>query len=329
MSSASYVRKYENEKQLVAIIINPKTREPVSVYRERKRSIELYYPGDYVEDSLIGDAYWDADEYFELGEEEEEYKRSQSPDPGVPQGMGFGVCLYTGLALRAFADTSAHGVGSTGDSACEKGSRSGDADRFWERAVKSGLAKEGKIQLEFEDSITVGADQVINDCNDLEIFTSDAESCTSLIHASGKFTVDFERIGEPCEFQYISGEVVADKGLILVHGSGRAFPAYQPPSLGILMTLNLENCKDPVLADYIVALAMEDGLEEIEGGNLWAQRLLESLPEDVYEQTNTSKLIEMEYTPNKREALRIEKNMASQADLLWESVYGDLAAIDD
>ncbi len=125
-------------EKVLAVLINPKTRELIEVRRDRTSSVRLANPGE--EEPFSGSAYWDAHEEFEF--DGDDYIRSHSPNAGVERGKGYGVVLYSGLCLRAFSDTNAMGIAST-DGTGRHSSRSSYATVFWERAVENGLAEEG------------------------------------------------------------------------------------------------------------------------------------------------------------------------------------------
>lgn len=305
--------KYTVDKsKVVAVVINPKTRELLEVWRVRNHSVTLRYPG--APNSDLGTAYWDSSEEFEVGRDT--YKRSHSPGSGVSKGKGYGVALYSGLCLRAYSDTSALGVGSS-DGGDGHSGRSVDADRFWTRCVENGLAEEDTMDgiEEREYEIEPGYDH--SDCDAVP----DGD-CIEVTDASGSIDITYTASGGEVEFQYMPAETVADKGLIFADVGSKAFPDFDPPDADVIASLNLEHCYDVGLAEMVIKYAFEEGYDLA-----YVERLARMLPPNVYQQTSVASQLRFGFVANAEKARAAARKVEREVAQVWKSAYGGLTDI--
>jgi hypothetical protein len=291
--------------QSLAILINPKTRELVEVRREGSQSVRLYYPGTDVE---LGRAYWDASETFEVGNDT--YRRSHSPNSGVEQGKGFGVCLYSGLCLRAYSDTSAVGIASS-DGGVGHSSRSRSADEFWERAVENGLAEEDTTEGDLEERDTEYCPDDIS-CEE----TGDDE-CVEVTDTSC-VRIDYQVGGGEIEFQYMPAWNIVEKGLVFKYVDMNAEPeGHELPPPELIAGLDLSHCYDPELVEDTISIIVEAGL-----GTDYIERMLSTVPAEVYKKSSASKQLKLPFTKNK--SYTPNRKVEKALDEMWDAFYGGL-----
>jgi hypothetical protein len=305
--------KYEvDSEKVVAVVINPKTRELVEVWRSRSHTVVLRYPG--APDSNLGTAYWDSSEEFEVGGDT--YKRSHSPGSGVDRGKGFGVSLYSGLCLRAYSDTAALGIASS-DGGDGHSGRSVDADRFWERCVENGLADEATMDASEEREYEVEADDYYNSCEAVP-----DEDCEEVIDTRGSIDITYRAVGGEVEFQYMPAETVAEKGLIFADVGARSFPDFEPPDADVIASLNLEHCYDVGLAEMAITYAFEAGYDLV-----YVERLARMLPPHIYQKTSVSKQLKFGFVANAAKAREVQRKVEREVAQAWKSAYGGLTDI--
>lgn len=302
--------RYEVGPEVIAVLLNPKTRELVEVVRGYgSRDVYIRHPGT---EGVIGSAYLDSSETFEVGGNT--YSRSHSPSSGVEKGKGYGVVLYSGLCLLAYSyrdDGIASSDGGEGIEGESHSGRSEDASRFWERCVENGLAEESYFSAEEEKEI-----EDVEYDPELECYDVPDETCSYVVSTSGRVDITYVGI-EDKPFQYMPATLVAEnKFIFATPGVLRDFD-FDPIPPDVLVTLNLSNCYDAGLADLVLEYAIEGGysLEFVE-------RLARSLPKSVYLDTFTTRQLKLDYTANKNRALERE------IDEVWEETYGGLADID-
>ena len=298
-------------EKVLAVLINPKTRELVEVHRERSYSVKLYYPG--VADSISGTAHWDQDEVFHFNGDE--YYRSHSPSAQVEKGKGFGVVLYGGLALRAFSDSDAVGIASADGNGSGHSSRSTWADEFWKRCVSNGLAEEDTTDQSEERSYELeGSDYFQSGCDDVP-----DEDCEEVENVSGSVDFTYRASGgDDLEVQYMAADKVSDANLIVALPGMNTKLDFEPLPADILATLNLQNCYNVGLAEMLIQRALSEDFDLA-----YVDRLVSSLPKEVYIKTSVAKQLKFGFVANGK-----RREIEREVDKLWGSVYGGLADID-
>lgn len=297
--------------KVIAVLVNPKTKELVEVVRAGDRSsVFLRYPG-LLEN--IGKAYVDLNETYDIYGDT--YVRSHSIGAGVEKGKGFGVVLYSGLCLFAYSDTRNAGIASSDGGGHSHSGRLTDADRFWERCVANGLAEETTIEGELEERTyeEYGSDK------DMSCEYIPDEECSGVLNIAGEIIYYYEVEGPEVEAQYMPATLVAENNLIFAAPGMREELEFDPLSADILVTLNLQHCYDAGLAELIIEYAIDGGYDLAV-----VQRLAQSLPERVYERTSVSKQLKFDYVSNKAASRKLERDI----DEVWEEVYGGLMDID-
>lgn len=310
-----------NPDTYIATLINPKTRELVEVHRYLRNSVVTQYPGvdDYV--LRLGEAYYDPSETFETSTAS--YVRSHSPAAGVSRGKGYGVVLYAGLCLRAFADTQYHGIGSS-DGGSGHSTRSSHADKFWERAVRNGLAEETVVEGESEEkSVRLDDDYRFSDitCED----TGD-DDCTDVQSVSGRIDVEYLAGGGEVDAQYMDAvDHLSDSGLLFaasdMNNNDFEFPA-PPPE--VLAGLDLSGCRDPAVAEDILKRIVTAGLESV-----YIERALSTMPPDVYNMVSSSKQLRLPYVQNASRRYRPNADVERVLSKVWDEYYGGLQDFPD
>lgn len=295
-----------DETKVVAVLVNPKTRELVEVHRNRSASVRLHYPGD--KDAFSGTAYWDSDETFDFNGDE--YRRSHSPSAGVTQGKGYGVVLYSGLCLRAFSDTHAMGIASS-DGGSGHSTRSSSADAFWSRAVSNDLAQEdyteGSETRTYEDD---GEDYNYGGCERVP-----DEDCEEVENVHGSIEIEYTAAGGEVEAQYMNAEEnLAESGLIFALPGMKVELDFAPPNADVLASLDLKRCYSVGLAELVIDHAFREGFDLP-----YIQRLVNTLPLDVYNQTSASKQLKFDFVSNSR-----KQAMTKEINQVWKSAYGGL-----
>jgi hypothetical protein len=310
------VAKYEvDTDKVVAVVINPKTRELLEVWRHENSSVILRHPG--APTSHLGKAYFDPSEEYDVGSDT--YKRGHSPGSGVEKGKGYGVALYSGLCLRAYSDTAAMGIASSDGGKGHSG-RSVDADRFWERCVANDLAEEDsvdtsemrdyKVDSDYFDDYFDSCDQVGDD------------ECEEVRNVRGDVTVEY-LAGGLTDFQYMPAGTVADKGLIFADVGSRAFPDFVAPNADVIASLNLENCYDVGLAEMVIEYAFAEGYDLV-----YVERLARMLPPKVRRATSVSSQLRLDFVSNSAKAREVQRKVEREVTQVWKSAYGGLTDID-
>ena len=148
----------------VGITINPKTGVPAFVFqRDESNAPTIIFTVDDSAKGMVyqGSGYFDDGEYRKATELTG-YPRVHTPNGVFEKGMGYGTCLYTGLACTAYQNSQnsgaarwfrgTPGAGEEGISS-EETSRSAEADKWWGSAVEHGLATQvsGDVEEEVED----------------------------------------------------------------------------------------------------------------------------------------------------------------------------------
>jgi hypothetical protein len=160
-----------------AIVVNPKTGEPFWLTISNKR-------GEYFSIRTLcgvreGVGYFETDESSEyyISAASSDYPRAHTPDGVVHEGVGNGTCLYVAGACAVFIANGVEGADdssgswpiSTGvpyrkreDGISSTAKRSKEANAWWSRAVKLGLATEE----EFSNSRTEEFDTCLESYDD-------------------------------------------------------------------------------------------------------------------------------------------------------------------
>lgn len=299
--------QYEVSEQIVSILINPKTRELIEVSRYGNDSVELYYPGG---EKISGRAYFDRHETFSY--DGDDYIRSHSPSANVKKGSGYGVVLYAGLSLRAFSDTSAMGIASS-DGGTGHSGRSADADAFWARCVENDLAEEDYISNEESREYEMYAsDYFTSGCDDVP-----DEDCTDVTDVSGDITITYDASGGEIEAQFMSAYKVSEAGLIFALPGMKTELEFDVPTPEVLVSLDLQHCHDVGLAELLISHAMDAGFDQA-----YVERLVSTLPSDVYRKTSISRQLRFDFVPNASKT-RIKQEI----EQVWRKAYGGLASI--
>lgn len=298
---------------VLAVLINPKTRELVEVRRRERMSVELANPGDDL--AFSGKAYWDSSEQFEI--DGDTYYRSHSPGADLEKGKGYGVVMYSGLALRAFSDTPGFGIASS-DGGLGHSGRSVEADSFWERAVKNGLAGESTVSDDDEREYEWDNDNRNFDCDDVP-----DEDCREVMDTSGSIDITYQAGGDDIPAQYLPAQNVADKGLIFSEiGLRTELDDLGAPSADVLASLNLGNCNSVGLAEMVIENAISEGFDL-----QYVDRLVRTLPRAVYTRTSIyaelSKQLKFTFVAN-----AARRGVQADVDRLWRATYGGLADMD-
>ena len=302
-------RKYlVNGAEVLAIVINPKTRELVEVHREADESVKLHYPGRY---ESLGEAYYDESETYEFNGDD--YVRSHSPGSGVRKGQGFGVALYSGLCLRAYSDVGVAGIASS-DGGTGHETRSVDADRFWRRCANNGLA---------EDAVAYGSEEreYSLDGSDYFEYSCDIvpdEECEQVEDVDGLVNVTYT-VGADADAQYMPAEHVAQAQLIFSLPGMREKLDFPAPTPEVLASLNLQHCYDVGLAEMLIESARRAGFDLA-----YIDRLVSTLPKDVYQQTSASKQMKFGFVANRSQD---RAQVRRDVDRVWRDTYGGLADI--
>lgn len=153
----------------LGIVVNPKLKSPVLVTAAGSGiAISLMLVEEAYEG--IGSGYYGLDDAIAQATG---LPRSHTPSGVAIEGAGYGTCLYTALCLGAHQNFEHHeghrnrfqiaSYGPDGDGICSTSDdRSGDADEWWRRARRLGLAREIEDEQEDEDvDVTSDFDSLI------------------------------------------------------------------------------------------------------------------------------------------------------------------------
>jgi hypothetical protein len=152
----------------LGIVVNPKLKVPVLVLAEGADITITAMDAEGYED--LGSGYYGMSDSIAqmLG-----LPRSHTPHGVTVEGQGYGTCLYTALCLGAHQNFEAHeghpnryriqSYGPDGDGICSTtDDRSSEADEWWRRARRLGLAREVEEEQEEEDvDVTSNFDSLI------------------------------------------------------------------------------------------------------------------------------------------------------------------------
>ena len=122
--------------QFLGCVLNPKTNLPCPVYKEKKRTVEVYDPAlDYKE----GSGYFDHGEHGDryTASEGSGFPRVHTPDGVKTRKAGYGTVLYTGLCLAAKLEDEGHltiDTQVTGAGISSNENRSNSAEAWWSAA---------------------------------------------------------------------------------------------------------------------------------------------------------------------------------------------------
>lgn len=136
----------------LGVAVNPKTWEPVFVWRPRgaSRRIQIFH---YKHDGIawryarMGAGYLESEsgKQYLSATELTGYPRAHTPNGVRVEGMGYGTCLYTALVMLTAAasenDLKIDDCAGSGRAICSSaGTRSDEADRWWHAALRRGLS---------------------------------------------------------------------------------------------------------------------------------------------------------------------------------------------
>ena len=152
----------------LGIVVNPKLKVPVLVVADGADITITAMDAEGYED--LGSGYYGMSDAIAqmLG-----LPRSHTPHGVTIEGAGYGTCLYTALCLGAHQNFESHeghpnryriqSYGPDGDGICSTtDDRSSDADEWWRRARRLGLAREVEEEQEDENvDVTSNFDSLI------------------------------------------------------------------------------------------------------------------------------------------------------------------------
>jgi hypothetical protein len=157
---------------VIGLVANPKTHEPALVVTDGEY-VSLRGLSGQSPLQRLGRGYYE--EHRNEPSRVTDFPRSHTPDGVLIKGKGWGTSLYTALALGAHQTAEELveiAMYKPGNGICSwTNDRSAEADRWWEAAVKLGLADQ---QIEEEEETEEDVDLDLSP-SDLDEFVSEGE----------------------------------------------------------------------------------------------------------------------------------------------------------
>jgi len=122
--------------QFLGCVLNPKTSLPCPVYKEKKRTVEVYDP---LLDDKEGSGYFDDNDHGAdySASEQSGFPRVHTPSGVKTRRSGYGTVLYTGLCLAAKLEDARHlklATNTMGPGISSNENRSNAAEAWWSAA---------------------------------------------------------------------------------------------------------------------------------------------------------------------------------------------------
>ena len=309
---------HRSDYEYLATFINPVTRR---LFDAVGLGTSIYIICPESTDSGAPDAIEMGHANYDRYDERDDYVRSHSPGGVVEHGVGYGLLVYSGLAMLA-ADGGHEGIFSTSN-------RSADAEEFWSSQVERDYATEqclagesGQRYVEVpvdEDYVREEIEQGLEEtCGDLDVEVEGYVEVSADYHAS-------------TEAQTLTIDAVMESGFVLGWNDekfyGNIVEDWKAPPLEVLYDLRLDNCFNN---DTIYLLVKN--IRQQAGDDLDKKKLMEMLstaPDRFFEDDKFRRwYMELagqqtfDFDKLQEDREQMQKNPRSSA---WEEFYGELA----